>query len=105
VIEYALNHSGYDVITAIDGEDALQKFDGKDIELLIADVLMPKINGIDLISKVRSIEKYKNIPIIVISTENNQQLINKANDIGITAWLHKPFIIDKFLLIVKKALK
>lgn len=62
-----------EIITAENGQDALNYFDGSDVDLLITDLNMPKMDGIELTRQVRIIEKYKYIPIIMLTTERNPE--------------------------------
>ena len=60
----------YDVVTAFDGEDALKKIEKENPDLLILDVMMPKMNGFDVCMKLRDNPKYQNIPIIMLTAKS-----------------------------------
>lgn len=94
-----------EIITAENGQDALNYFDGSDIDLLITDLNMPKMDGIELTRQVRIIEKYKYIPIIMLTTERNPEKKQKALDIKVTTWIQKPFEQSQFRKIIRKALR
>jgi len=94
-----------EIITAENGQDALNYFDGSDVDLLITDLNMPKMDGIELTRQVRIIEKYKYIPIIMLTTERNPEKKQKALDIKVTTWIQKPFEQAQFRKIIRKALR
>lgn len=105
VIEFTLKQAGYEVIKAVDGQDALKHFDGKKIDLLVTDLNMPRMDGLELSFAVKKLEPYKNMPILLLTTEVSEEKKQRAKDAGITGWIQKPFVIDKFLSFIKKALK
>lgn len=105
VLAYSLENAGYQVLLACDGLDALRYFDGRTIDLLLTDYHMPNLNGLDLIVKVRQKENYKYIPILVLTTENQVEMIREARDSGATAWLMKPFSIEKLIQTLRKVIR
>lgn len=105
VIEFTLKQAGYEVIKAIDGQDAVKYFDGRKIDLLVTDLNMPRMNGLELAEAVKRIDEYKSIPILLLTTEINEEKKQRSKEIGVTGWIQKPFVIDKFLTFIKKALK
>ncbi len=64
---------------------------------------MPKKDGLELAEAVKQLPDYRNIPILLLTTEINEEKKQKAKQVGITGWIQKPFVIDKFLGIIKKA--
>lgn len=105
VIEFTLSSLKAKIEKANNGKEALSYFDGKPVDLLITDLNMPEMNGLELIEKVRNIPLYQFIPIIMLTTEQNPEKKQKAEDIKVTAWVQKPFKNLDFLKIVKKCLK
>ena len=105
VLAYSLENAGYQVLVAFDGMDALKYFDGRTIDLLLTDYHMPNLNGLELIVKVRQIENYKFIPILVLTTENQTEMIREARDSGATGWLLKPFNTEKLLQTLRKVIR
>lgn len=105
VIEYSLKTVEHESLTAGDGVEALQYFDGRQIDLLITDLNMPKMDGIELVKKVRAIDKYMFIPIIMLTTERDSKKKQLAEEVKVTTWVQKPFDFEKFLKIVTKCLK
>jgi two-component system chemotaxis response regulator CheY len=105
IIVSTLTKEGYTVVEAADGAEAAGHFDGSPIDLLITDFNMPNMNGAELITKVRTIEAYKYIPILLLTTEVRQEKIQQALDGNITAHIKKPFETAEFVKVVKRALK
>jgi two-component system chemotaxis response regulator CheY len=105
IIVSTLAREGYTVLEAADGNEAVELFDGRAIDLLITDFNMPNMNGADLIHKVRSFSNYSYLPILLLTTEVREEKIQKALDGNITAFIKKPFQTEDFLKIVKKALR
>jgi len=70
VVSFTLENAGHEVVKAVDGQDALKYLDGQKYDLIITDLHMPNLNGIELIKKVRTIEEYKFIPILFLTTES-----------------------------------
>jgi two-component system, chemotaxis family, chemotaxis protein CheY len=104
VIQFTLRKLECEILQAKDGAEALRFFDGKAIDLLITDLNMPVMNGIELVQKVRSDRRYEFMPIIMLTTETNPEKIKKANEVRITTWIKKPFEQEAFLKIVLKCL-
>ncbi len=105
VVSFTLENAGYNVIVAIDGQDAIKHFDGKIIDLLLTDLHMPNMNGIELIREVRKIEAYTRIPILFLTTESQRDKKMEAKDAGATGWIIKPFIPAKLLDAIVKVMR
>ena len=105
VVEFTLKNNGYNVFKAVSGEEAIKLFDGKDIDLLITDLNMPGMSGIDLAKQVRAMGKYQFVPILMLTTETDQKKKEMARDASITGWIQKPFKMEKFLTIIEKCIK
>ena len=105
IIKSTLEKKGYKVLEAADGREALKFFNGGEIDLVISDYNMPHMDGGELVEYIRSLEKYKYIPILMLSTETNMKKKERANAAKITAWMKKPFEVDVFLKVVEKALQ
>jgi two-component system chemotaxis response regulator CheY len=101
MISFTLTEADYTVVQSVDGEDALSKF-GSDINLVITDLNMPKLNGIDLIRKIRSGNVNKFLPIIMLTTESEATKKEEGKKAGATAWIVKPFTPENLLETIKK---
>ncbi len=104
MVTFTLKEAGYDVIEAVDGLDALEKLNSMAINMLITDLNMPRMDGIELISKTRAIAKYKFIPIIMLTTESEESKKQKGKAVGATGWIVKPFKPEQLVMVVKKVL-
>jgi len=105
VVSFTLENAGYNVIVAVDGQDAIKHFDGKIIDLLLTDLHMPNMNGIELIREVRKIDAYTRIPILFLTTESQRDKKMEAKDAGATGWIIKPFIPAKLLDAIVKVIR
>jgi two-component system chemotaxis response regulator CheY len=104
VIQFTLRKLDCEILQAANGKEALKFFDGRHIDLLITDLNMPEMNGIELVKKVREDRIYEFIPIIMLTTETNPEKMKQANDVKVTVWVKKPFEQDAFLKIVMRCL-
>ena len=105
VIVNTLAKYGYKTLEAGDGVEALEQFDGRPIDLLVTDYNMPNMDGAELVEKIRQIDAYKYIPVLVLSTEINQNKKDKAYAAQITGWVSKPFDLQRFIKLIEKSLK
>lgn len=104
MIAFSLRQANYDVIEAENGRDAIRKLNGATVDMLITDLDMPEMGGMELVRRVRAVPKYRLIPIIVLTTESDPSLKQKIRKLGANGWITKPFkpkqlvsITDKFL--------
>jgi len=88
------------IIEATDGVDALKKLSSEKIDIILADINMPIMDGLKLVSIVRNNPSYKNIPIIMITTEGAEEDKNKALAIGANAYLTKPIQTQELMKLV-----
>lgn len=104
-MESILNKAGFTVAKAVSGEDAVSKLQGGlKPALIITDIHMPGMNGIDLIRKVRTMSGFQFVPILVVSTESQQAKRDEARAAKATGWLVKPVQPDDLLKVVKQIL-
>ena len=105
-ISSILTKAGYPVEKADNAELALQKFNaGVKINLLITDLNMPGMNGIELITEVRKIPAYKFVPILFLTTESQQSRKLEAKAAGASGWIVKPATADELLNTIKLVIK
>ncbi len=105
LVKMILKEAGYQVIIGEDGQDALSRFDGRIIDLVITDLHMPRMNGLELIGEIRKRQNYRFVPILFLTTETKPELKQKAKAAGATGWITKPFDKDRFLQIIKKVMR
>ncbi len=105
LVRMILEEAGYHVLISEDGQDALQHFNGKTINLLITDLHMPRMNGIELIKAIRKLSKYRYIPILFLTTETKSEMKNEAKAAGATGWITKPFDKENFIKTINKVIR
>ncbi len=98
----ALTSAGYEVVEAMDGKDALEKLDGRKLDLMICDVLMPGMDGIALVKQVKRLADYRFVPIIMLTTESSEESKEAGQRAGAKAWVVKPFRPSQILSAVSK---
>lgn len=104
-ISNILQKAGYSIEKAGNGEEALKKFNsGAKIDLLMTDLNMPGMNGIELIKEVRKLPNYKFMPILFLTTESQQSKKAEAKAAGASGWIVKPATADELLNTIKLVL-
>ena len=96
--------AGYEIVVANDGQEGLDALAKGGIDFIFSDINMPVMNGLEMIEKIRAQEQYKFIPIVMLTTESKPELKERAQALGVKAWLLKPFNKEKFLLVLSKLL-
>jgi len=102
VVNIALKGAGYNVIEACDGKDALSKLNGEKIHLIISDVNMPNMDGITFVKEAKRLPNYKFTPIIMLTTESQEEKKKEGQAAGAKAWVVKPFQPAQMLSAVSK---
>ncbi|HHW20797.1 MAG TPA: response regulator [Thermodesulfovibrio thiophilus] len=105
MISLILNSKGYEVVTAENGIEALQKLGIEDINLILTDMNMPYMDGIELVKQIRSSQERSNIPIVMITTEADEEEKRKAFEAGVDDYLVKPTTSEEISQSIKKILK
>ncbi|MEW6376190.1 MAG: response regulator [Thermodesulfobacteriota bacterium] len=99
ILKSVLEEEGYEVITAMDGHQALELARNEKPDLMILDLMLPKIDGYKVCRMLKFDEKYKNIPIIMLTARTKESEENLGKEVGADAYIRKPFqpemIIDK----------
>lgn len=104
VIKLTLAVSGYRVIEAVDGLDGFEKAKNHPVDLVITDLNMPRMNGLELIESLRTLPVFKGVPIVFLTTESDETKRTRAKAAGATAWIVKPFAPEQLLKIAKRLL-
>jgi two-component system chemotaxis response regulator CheY len=97
-----LKKNGFEVVEAGDGRQAVEKLDAQPLALIITDINMPVMDGIEFIKAVRGMEAYKYTPILCLTTETDDSKKNEGRDAGATGWVIKPFDGERLLRAVQK---
>lgn len=102
MVSFTLKGAGYEVLVADDGVNALSTISGENVDLIITDVNMPNMNGIELVQKLRADPQYRATPILILTTESDDSLKQQGRAAGATGWIVKPFVPEKLLKVVDK---
>jgi two-component system chemotaxis response regulator CheY len=104
-LEGILTKAGITVLKAISGEDALTRLTaGLKPDLIITDLNMGKLNGIELIRSLRKIASFRFLPILMLTTESQQDKRNDARSAGATGWIVKPVDATALMQVVRQLL-
>ena len=104
MVALTLKDAGYAVIEACDGKDALGKLTGQ-VDMIVTDLNMPNMDGIELIRNVRANAQYKFVPIVMLTTESQAEKKEEGKNAGATGWIVKPFKPEQLLAMAKKLLR
>jgi two-component system, chemotaxis family, chemotaxis protein CheY len=91
MVRIALTGAGFEVTQATDGEEALQLAREHSFDLILSDVNMPRMNGIDLIRALRAENAYRHTPILMLTTDGSADGKREGKEAGATGWIVKPF--------------
>ncbi|MBN1994544.1 MAG: response regulator [Anaerolineae bacterium] len=105
MLTFVLARAGYDVITADDGPQGIQKARAWRPALILVDMMMPKMSGAETIEKLRQIEAIKDVPILVLSAYKDQALIDEALEAGADDYLIKTVLPDDLTEIIDRCLE
>jgi len=104
MVSFTLQDAGHEVTEAADGIAALAEAKGRKFDLVITDVNMPGMNGIDLVKSLRALADFKFTPILVLTTEAGQDVKAKGREVGATGWIVKPFSPEVLIQTLRKVL-
>jgi len=105
MVTFTLKQAGYEVVEAVDGQDALDRMDASKVDMLITDLNMPRMDGVELIRQLRSRPQYKFIPIIMLTTESAESKKLEGKAAGATGWIVKPFTPEQLIAVIGKVLR
>jgi len=105
MVSFTLSGAGYKVVEAVDGMDALEKAEAQQIDLVLADQNMPRLDGIGLTKKLREHPRFKNTPILILTTESSDQMKQAGRAAGATGWLVKPFDPNRLIEVIQKVIR
>ncbi len=100
-----LRGKGYELVFAENGLDALEKLAREDISLILSDLNMPYMDGIELLKSIRSNPNLSHIPFLMVTTEADESEKKMAIDSGANGYLIKPVTVDILLQSIRKILK
>jgi two-component system chemotaxis response regulator CheY len=105
MVALTLENAGYEVVEACDGRDAVTQLGGREFHLFVTDLNMPVMDGIELTRKLRSMPEYRFVPILLLTTESNQEKKMQGKAAGATGWIVKPFQPADLLATVRKVMR
>ena len=101
----ALTAAGFQVIEASDGAAGLLRAAQHDFSMIILDVNMPLLNGLEMLERLRDDPKTASIPVVMLTTEAQRSMIERARQSGASAWLIKPIKVESLVSTVNKVLQ
>jgi len=106
-VSFSLKNGGYNVVTACDGMDAVEKISNmsEDVDLVITDLNMPNLDGYRLIQTLRQNEKHQKTPIVILTSETEEEDRRQGMEVGADSYLVKPFKSSLLLSEVARYLK
>jgi DNA-binding response OmpR family regulator len=104
VVKLYLESKGYDVVTAYDGLDTLDKAKAEQPDLILLDIMMPVINGFEVCKQLKADDKTSHIPVVMLSAASHADSVERAMEAGALDYIMKPFEPPRVEVIIKKIL-
>jgi len=103
-IEFQLKKDGYEVDTALDGKTGIAKVEANYYDLIILDIMLPYLNGLEILAKIKQNDEKKYIPVIIISATGLEDTVLEGFKLGANDFITKPFILPEFSIRVRRLL-
>lgn len=100
-----LKQGGHEVIEAATGKEALEKLEASDVDLVITDLTMPEMDGIELVRRIRGRQEHGDLPVLILTTESQGGKKEEGRAAGATGWMVKPFEPETLLSVVEELLR
>jgi DNA-binding response OmpR family regulator len=91
ILEFTLTMEGYEVLTAADGEEALRRLEQDHPDLVVLDIMMPKLDGYEVLRRIRADEEFRQLPVILLSAKGRPIDRETGLEIGADDYIVKPF--------------
>ncbi len=104
LLKFRLQKEGFELFIAADGKQAIELIEEHKPELILSDIMMPYISGLEVISHVRNKLEMKEVPIIVFSAAGQEEMVLKAFNLGANDFMGKPFSPNELVIRVKRLL-
>ena len=104
MVEFTLKSKGFAMQSAGDGMEALERLKEEIFDAIILDINMPRMNGLEFLEKIKQDDKLAAIPVIMLTTEGQEEDKNKSISLGATAYIVKPFKPTQLLNLVGEVL-
>ena len=105
MVSFTLRKAGYEVVEAVDGKDGLAKVGSGKLDLIITDLNMPNMDGIEMMAAIRKLPGYSFTPMLMLTTESQVERKDAGRKAGATGWIVKPFNADQLIAVVQKLVK
>jgi len=105
LVRITLTRAGYEVVEAEDGAKGLQKATAEAFDMVLSDIKMPIMSGLDLLRNLRKLTQYKFTPIVLVTTESQLEKKAEGKAAGATGWIVKPFEPEQLLAVISKVLR
>jgi two-component system chemotaxis response regulator CheY len=105
MVVVTLRKAGYEVAEAVDGKDGLAKASGSKFDLIVTDLNMPNMDGIEMMAAIRKLPAYSFTPMLMLTTESQTEKKDAGRKAGATGWIVKPFNADQLLATIQKLVK
>lgn len=102
MLHHTLSGAGFEVIQAEDGQKGLDALGEQDFDVVITDINMPVMDGIDFIKNVRASGNHQSLPILILTTETSQEKRDMGRTAGGTGWIVKPFDPEKLISVIRR---
>lgn len=104
MVSFTLRGAGFDVVVAVDGQDAWDKSSTRSFDLVLTDQNMPGLDGIGLTRRLRELPQYRRTPILILTTESDDGMKRAGREAGATGWMVKPFDPAKLIEVIRKVI-
>jgi two-component system chemotaxis response regulator CheY len=104
LVRSALEAGGHEVHEGEHGRAALAVLQHQQVDLVVTDVNMPEMDGLELTRAIRQLEAHRFLPILILTTESGESIKNRGREAGATGWLVKPFNPEQLRLVVERVL-
>ncbi len=102
MLRHVLNQAGFEVVQAEDGQKGLDAMEGEEFDVVITDINMPVMDGIEFIRNVRASGENKSLPILILTTETSPEKRSQGREAGGTGWIVKPFDPEKLISVIHR---
>lgn len=105
-VTIALKAAGFAILQAVDGMDGLAALENNQgIDMVICDINMPNMNGLDMLDQVKGHPKHKALPVVMLTTEGQASMVKRAKEAGAVGWIVKPFKSPQLVQVVERLTK
>ena len=102
MLHHTLSNAGYEVLQAEDGQKGLEVLARETVDLVITDINMPVMDGIQFIREIRGSGRHNSLPILILTTETSQDKRDQGRAAGGTGWIVKPFDPEKLISVIHR---